>query len=194
MMLHCDFISHWLGACTKWSQCNVISWAGRMHKMVPGRYSDPLFQLNIIRSIGWPLLYHKHSNLVMSLLSNRHIIPWNIKYNADFRSCHLRQMIILAHLHTHLGNFRRHILNSLEGSQFTCLPWQCSPEISQSHLQLAWKGHYNDIIMGTMASQITSLTIVYSIVYSGTDQRKHQSSASLAFVRGIHQGQVNSPH
>ena len=45
-----------------------------------------------------------------------------------------------------------------------------------------------------MASQITSLTIVYSTVYSGEDQRKHQSSASLAFVRGIHRGPVNSPH
>ena len=41
--------------------------------------------------------------------------------------------------------------------------------------------HYNDVTMGSMASQITSLTIVYSAVYSGTDQRKHQSSASLAF-------------
>ena len=47
--------------------------------------------------------------------------------------------------------------------------------------------------MGTMASQITSLTIAYSSVYSGADQRKHQSSASLAFVRGIHQSPVNSP-
>ena len=45
--------------------------------------------------------------------------------------------------------------------------------------------HYCDVIMGAMASQITSLTIVYSIVHSGADQRKHQSSASLAFVRGI---------
>ena len=36
-----------------------------------------------------------------------------------------------------------------------------------------------------MASQITSLTIVYSTVYSDADQRKHQSSASLAFVREI---------
>ena len=35
--------------------------------------------------------------------------------------------------------------------------------------------------------------IVYSIVYSGADQRKHQSSASLAFVRGIHRWPVNSP-
>ena len=46
--------------------------------------------------------------------------------------------------------------------------------------------HYIDVIMTTVASQITSLTIVYSIVYSGEDQRKHQSSASLSFVRGIH--------
>ena len=37
--------------------------------------------------------------------------------------------------------------------------------------------------MGAMASQITNLTIVYSTVYSGADQRKHRSSASLAFVR-----------
>ena len=48
--------------------------------------------------------------------------------------------------------------------------------------------------MGTIASQITSLTIVYSTFYSDTDQRKHQSSASLAIVRGIHRGSVNSPH
>ena len=54
--------------------------------------------------------------------------------------------------------------------------------------------HYNDVILGAMASQITSLTIVYSTVYSDTDQRKHQSSASLAFVRGIHRSPVNSPH
>ena len=45
-----------------------------------------------------------------------------------------------------------------------------------------------------MASQITSLTVVYSTGYSGSDQRKHQSSASLAFVRGIHRWPVNSPH
>ena len=45
-----------------------------------------------------------------------------------------------------------------------------------------------------MASQITNLTIVYSTVYSGADQRKYQSSASLAFVKGIHRRPVNSPH
>ena len=46
--------------------------------------------------------------------------------------------------------------------------------------------HYDDVIMTTLASQITSLAIVYLIVYSGVDQRKNQSSASLAFVWGIH--------
>ena len=54
--------------------------------------------------------------------------------------------------------------------------------------------HYDDVRMGAIASKITSLTIVYSIVYSDANQRKHQSSASLAFVGGIHSGQVNSPH
>ena len=54
--------------------------------------------------------------------------------------------------------------------------------------------HYCDVLMSTMVSQITSLTIVYSAVYSGTDQRKHKNSASLALVRGIHRWPVNSPH
>ena len=54
--------------------------------------------------------------------------------------------------------------------------------------------HYGDVIMSAIASQITSLTIVYSTVYSGADQRKHESSASLAFVPRIHRGPVNSPH
>ena len=48
--------------------------------------------------------------------------------------------------------------------------------------------------MGAMASQITSPTIVYLTVNSGADQSKYQSSASLAFVRGIHQWPVNPPH
>ena len=48
--------------------------------------------------------------------------------------------------------------------------------------------------MGTMSSQITSASNVYSTICSGVDQREHQSSVSLAFVRGIHRGLVNSPH
>ena len=76
-------------------------------------------------------------------------------------------------------------------------PWRLSlqhPVPSLTTGLALWQCHYNDVIMSTIASQITSLTIVYSTVYSGADQRKRQSSASLAFVQGIHRGPVNSPH
>ena len=72
----------------------------------------------------------------------------------------------------------------------------CSSEITYhdkwQHLSEQYR--YNDVIRSTMAFQITSFTIVYSTVYSSADQRKHQSSASLAFVRGIHRWSVNSRH
>ena len=70
-------------------------------------------------------------------------------------------------------------------------------DIRLCYWEIIWlivHNHYNDVIMTTMASQITSPTIGYSTVYSGGNQRKHQSSASLAFVRGIHRWPVNSPH
>ena len=54
--------------------------------------------------------------------------------------------------------------------------------------------HYDDVILSLKASQITSRTSVYSTVYSGADQRKHQRFVTLAFVRRIHGGPVNSPH
>ena len=57
-----------------------------------------------------------------------------------------------------------------------------------------WLWHYCGVIMVAMASQITSLTIVYSTVHLGPDQRKHQSFASLSFVRGIHRWPMISPH
>ena len=54
--------------------------------------------------------------------------------------------------------------------------------------------YYSDVTISVMTSKITSLTIVYSTVYSGTDLRKHHSSASLAFVMEIRWWSVNSPH
>ena len=54
--------------------------------------------------------------------------------------------------------------------------------------------HYSDVIMGAMASQISSISIVCSTVCSAVDQRTHKGSASLAFVRGIHRSPVDSPH
>ena len=98
-------------------------------------------------------------------------------------------------------------LKSLEcyfGVYFPCCfaTWETNTKITVSQVN-TWFAtpvhtlfpiHYSDVIMGAMTSQITSLTIVYTTVYSDADQRKHQSSVSLAFVRGIHRGRVNSPH
>ena len=78
--------------------------------------------------------------------------------------------------------------------------WRIYASVNQSSLVLSFDEkinklkRYGDVTMGVIASQITSLTIVYSSVYSDADQRKHQSSASLAFVRRIHRSPVNSPH
>ena len=54
--------------------------------------------------------------------------------------------------------------------------------------------HCSDVIMSAMASQITSITIVYWTVSSGANQRKHYSSPWQAFVWGIHRLPMNSPH
>ena len=89
--------------------------------------------------------------------------------------------------------------------RFRTRRWQCYPrhddkyhtgpaEGSFGHTKLSTNSfHYNDVIMEAIASQITSLSIVYSTVCSGTD-KKRQSSPSLAFVSEIHRWQVNSPH
>ena len=63
---------------------------------------------------------------------------------------------------------------------------KASTSQNKSHICHEFTLHYNDVIISTIASQITSLTIVYSTYYSGADQREHESSVSLAFVWGIH--------
>ena len=87
-----------------------------------------------------------------------------------------------------LGANLESALNS-RGSQLTK-----RPPTQDTHHRRYIAYHQDDVIMSTIASQITSLTIFYSTIYSGADQSKHQSSASLAFVWGIHRGPVNSPH
>ena len=84
------------------------------------------------------------------------------------------------------------IRRSKQAHQKTMLAYSCA--IFSLSLSLFQVAHYSNVIMGTMASQITSLTNVYSVVSSGADQRKHQSPASLAFVRGNHRSPVNFPH
>ena len=104
------------------------------------------------------------------------------------------------------------MISSICTSWLPTTPWQmgsprtsgmalwCSGTLSGCPLKVckifvgsnSYSYHYNDVIMGAMASQITSLTIVYSTVYPGADQRKHQSSASLAFVWGIHRSPASN--
>ena len=74
--------------------------------------------------------------------------------------------------------------------------WRLADKLStpNASIKINATHHYNDVMMSVMASQITSLTIVYSTVYSGANLRKCQSSASLALVGGIHWWPVNSPH
>ena len=78
--------------------------------------------------------------------------------------------------------------NDLENIEMDTIPysysrWKIGSQIS---VNLTNVNHYNDVIMSMIASQIISLAMVYSTVYSDSDQRKHQSTTSLAFVRGIH--------
>ena len=65
--------------------------------------------------------------------------------------------------------------------------------IQNATVPIIWHFHYRDVIMRAMASQITYVSIDYSTVFLGPGERKHQSLASLAFVKGIHRWPVNSP-
>ena len=107
--------------------------------------------------------------------------PWfNIKMSSyQYRKSHCGDKTVVRSSYLHNGI-------SYTG-KMASLYW-ISPQVPTNKI------HYNNAIMIAMASQTTSLAIAYSNIYSGTDQRKHQSSASLAFVRGIQRRSVNSPH
>ena len=106
--------------------------------------------------------------------------PWRIKYHTTTK------MLLRIKCHT-TSKMLWCIKYQATSKMLTVSTWVILPiDILQTH--------YDDVIMTMLASQITSLTVVYSIVYSGVNQRKHQSPASLAFVREIHRGPVNFPH
>ena len=90
---------------------------------------------------------------------------------------------------------QRELVSIAEGNDVLPDGTRPLPKLVSRYLILGFRvHHYGDVIMGTIASEITSLVSVYSTTQLGADQRKHQSSASLAFVRGIHRRPVNSPH
>ena len=88
-------------------------------------------------------------------------------------------------------------LNEMEVHQNNCSKHgrqaKCRHRIVLSVMDLASR-YCSDVITSAMLSQITGVSIVYSTVCSGADQRKHHSSASVAFVRGIHRWPVSFPH
>ena len=98
-----------------------------------------------------------------------------------------------------LLNHAYRVTHILQGYWFTGTgPIACpvsakGPRMIWVNLMLT-KPQYSGVIMSAMASQITDVSVVYSPACSDKDQRKYQSSASLAFVRGIHRWPVNSPH
>ena len=91
-----------------------------------------------------------------------------------------------------------HSQNNFLEKQYMYLQFRIQNKTSylEPHLlvQTVATSHHSDVIMGAMASQISGVSIVYLNICSGADQIKHQSSASPAFVNGIHRWSVNSPH
>ena len=80
--------------------------------------------------------------------------------------------------------------------QVRCLIWAMWGDSQlRQYCDVKWYGvyfapkHLCDVITRALASLITGVSIVGSTACSGADQRKHQSSASLAFMRGIQKGQ-----
>ena len=114
-----------------------------------------------------------------------------------------QHLTVLGHQHTHcwLQTWIWFLQNFCDNQSFRltfCMSiiWCHSKSLtcsSENFMQSNIK-YYGDVIMSSMTSQITSLMIDCSKVYSAADQKKHQSSASLAFVWGVHQWPVNSLH
>ena len=116
--------------------------------------------------------------------------------DGDWVHIHLRSLLCIIHIIYSAGvtSMIHAVYPTNHAHSSYCVVFCCGwYQSNEPYIQDNWP-HYNDVIMDAMTSQMTSLAIVYSSVYLGTDKRKHQSSASLAFVRGIHRWPVNSPH
>ena len=102
--------------------------------------------------------------------------------------CHCGQFYMLSNPIEQLGvNMMPTSYHTMKNYVMVPTSWQINLPDAECGIFQSNKVHYNDVVMSTMMSQITGVSIVCSIVGSGEDQRKHQSSASLAFVWRIHQ-------
>ena len=135
---------------------------------------------------SWPRWYHEHLAALHTDLEARH---------GDI------QRVSDCMLSAQTWRFPQTVRDALMPCAATAVmyPTLKSNQYNSFEDQVCWliwyaQTQYTDVIVSAMASQITSFPIVYSTVYSDADQRKHQSSASLAFVRGIHRWPLNSAH
>ena len=122
-------------------------------------------------------------------------IKWETFTMTPFMTISSQNCLHMTRQHTCPWNFDRNIVGGTGHwvVENTNSDWSSTCNVStKANVQLS--RYYSVVIMGPMASQNTSLAIVYSTIYSGVDQWTHQSSASLAFVRGIHWWTVNSSH
>ena len=207
----------------RWAPCwpHELCYLGVVHREIAGEnfchiscYLDKLISTSDRFSVASPMFY-KYSKWILVveryLIDGSYVLfrshsfvknPERIPCICDILIDPLFP-IICTHTdaHTHIW-YKKSFLYDVASITVMCLlyrtilskPFEQYLLTHNTLIDIAHIRHYGDVVMGAMASQITSPTIVCSTVYSGADQRKHQSSASLAFVPGIHRWQVTSPH
>ena len=151
----------------------------------PHRYWNGHLELCVLKILRWNLFLLINRDLYFWLLGRQTCC---VDYTVRYGSHNIHREVCItrrgARLHLHVG-----LVYIWDWALVITVVLAAS--ITMTSLQWCW--HYGYVIMDAIASQITSLTIVYSTVYSDADDRKHQNPASLAFVRGIYRGAVNSP-
>ena len=200
-----------------WCHCEGAAWTTHMYKCC--KFFSPVsdfeqhFQMPRKHSswclTHWGRVTHIYVSKLIIIVSDNGLSPGRCKafiWTNDAMLCCLiylkKQWVIaiLSLLKAETAQLVEALPHRVKGPVYL-IPWflmswlLSSPGYKEPwNLVRSWHIHYNDVIMTMIASQITGITIVYSTVYSCADQSKHQSSASLAFVRVIHRGPVNFPH
>ena len=176
----------------RWIPRTKGQWRGKCFHMVMSAYACAQERV-ILVFISWVLLFAAHHIicytlhfiiLTMETKSITDQLPRIINYGGS-----VNRGIVTSCKHI----LQRHLTNCPENVKHTriIIMWVVNIMMStMSSILEKLNGHYGDVIMGTIAFQITNLTIVYSTVYFGFRSKKH-----LGFcVRGIHRGPVNSTH
>ena len=136
--------------------------------------------------------------IYMCIYINKTTLPWVFCFIKNILHCFRDMYIKKTYWNIHKINFRGKPV-ILDNWPKLFIVYYLIPLIFHRSDQLLWYcsvltwSHYSDVIINAMAPQITGVSIIFFVVCSGVDQ-KHQSSASLAFMRGIHRWPLDSPH